>query len=105
MARRIRLDLLVNGTGSSTAQDWPGGEGVFFVEAATFGGGTVALEFQGPNGNWVPAANYVTGAAISLTVVSAAHFSLPAGPIRATAVTATAVYASAVGIPSNTAGS
>lgn len=104
MARRVRLDLLVNTTGSGSAQDWPGGEGVFFVEAATFGGGNVTLEFQGPNGNWVPVASDVTGANIALTAVGMAKFAIGAGAIRATATTATAVYASAVGIPANAAG-
>lgn len=105
MARRIRLDLLVNaGAGNGESFDWPGGDGAFFVEAATFGGGNVALNFQGPNGNWVPIINYATVTPISLTAVGMANFRAPAGPIRAVSTTATAVYASAVGIPSNSAG-
>lgn len=104
MARRIRIDLLSNGSGTSGSFDWPGGDGVFFVEAATFGGGNVALQLQGPNGNWVPVINYATTTPISLTAVGMANFRAPAGPMRAVATTATAVYASAVGVPANAAG-
>lgn len=104
MARRIRLDLIVNDVGASVAQDWPGGDGVFFVEAATFGGGSVALQFQGPAGNWVPVINYATVTPISLTAVGMANFRAPAGKMRAVPTTATAVYASAVGVPTNSAG-
>jgi hypothetical protein len=39
-----------------------------------------------------------------LTVVSMANFRAPAGPVRAVATTATAVFASAVGVPTNAAG-
>ena len=105
MARRIRLDLLVNGaTGASAAQDWPGGDGVFFVESATFGGGNVQLQFQGPAGGWVPVINYATVTPISITAVNMANFRAPAGPIRAFVTTATAVFASVVGVPANVAG-
>lgn len=104
MARRIRLDLLSNGSGTGASFDWPGGDGVFFIESATFGGGNVALQFQGPNGSWVPVINYATTTPISLTAVGMANFRAPAGPVRAVATTATAVYASAVGVPGNVAG-
>lgn len=104
MARRQRFDLLVNATGAGASIDWPGGQGVFFVESATFGGGTVGLQFQGPNGNWVPVNDFATSVAISLTTVASANFLAPAGPLRAVATTATAVYASVVGMPANTMG-
>ena len=105
MARRIRLDLLSNaGAGAGASFDWPGGDGVFFVESATFGGGNVALQFQGPGLNWVPIINYATTTPISLTAVNMANFRAPAGPIRAFSTTATAVFASAVGVPANVAG-
>lgn len=105
MARRVRLDLLQNaGAGNGNAFDWPGGDGVFFVESATFGGGNVALQMQGTNGNWFPIINYATTTPISLTAVGMANFRAPAGQIRAVSTTATAVYASAVGVPQNVAG-
>lgn len=104
MARRIRLDLMTNGSGTGLAFSWPGGDGVFIVESATFGGGNVALELRGPNNNWVPVINYATTTPISLTAVGMANFRAPACVMRAVATTATAVYACAVGVPSNAAG-
>jgi hypothetical protein len=48
--------------------------------------------------------DYATSVPIALTVVGSANFFAPAGPLRAVATTATAVYASAVGMPANTMG-
>jgi hypothetical protein len=105
MARRIRLDLLNNaGAGNGASFDWPGGDGVFFVESATFGGGNVALQIQGPNLNWFPVVSCATTTPIEITSPGMANFRAPAGPMRAVSTTATAVFASAVGLPANTAG-
>lgn len=108
MARRIRLDLMdashTPQTGNGTAQDWPGGEGLLSVESATFGGGSVALQIQGPGGAWVPLNHRGTATAIAIAAVGSAYFSAPAGPIRVVATTATAVVCNVCGIPTNSAG-
>jgi hypothetical protein len=98
MARRIRLDLLNNASATGTAMEWPGGRGVFAAEA-TFGGGSVKLQWQLPNGTWAD-----VGTDTSLTANGAGGFELPNCIIRAAVATATAVYATAVGIPGNVAG-
>ena len=88
---------LVLGAGISatptTVFTWPGGVGMFSAEA-TWGGGTVSLEFKTPNGTWI-----AVGADTTLTANGGAGFLLPAGTaIRAAVTTATAVYAYAVGM-------
>lgn len=103
MARRIRLDLILNDVGASVAQDWPGGDGVFTAEA-TFGGGNIALQMQTPNGTWVPVINYATTTAISITATGMANFRAPACKMRAVVTTSTAVFAYATGVPANVAG-
>lgn len=104
MARRIRLDLIVNDVGASVAQDWPGGDGVFYVSSATFAAGNVALQFQAPDGNWVPIINYATTTPIAIAAVGMANFRAPAGKMRAVPTTSTAVFAGVVGVPTNSAG-
>jgi hypothetical protein len=103
MARRIRLDLMSNGSGTGNAFDWPGGDGVLDVDA-TFGGGSVALQKLAASGAWLPVNHYGTTTAISLTANGTANFRAAAGPLRAVATTATAVNASAAGVPGNVAG-
>lgn len=95
MARRARIDLLSNASVSSGQFDWPGGIGVMYAEA-TWGGGTVKLQCQTPQGTWVD-----VGAGVTFTANGVGGFTLPAGPIRASVATATAVYVSVVGVPSN----
>lgn len=105
MARRIRLDLLSNaGTGAGAGQDWPGGEGAFYVSAATFGGGNIALQYLAPDGNWIPLNHYGTVTPIAVAAVGMAYFKAPAASLRAVSTTATGVFAGAVGIPDNVAG-
>lgn len=87
-----------SGAGNGTPQSWSGGHGVIAVEA-TFGGGSVALQFVGPNGAWLPVLDAITGVAISLTAAGSARFFLPPGSIRIVATTATAVYAIAARVP------
>jgi hypothetical protein len=103
MARRIRLDLFTGatGTGNSTAQDWPGGDGVFLVEASS---GNVGLQIQGPGGAWINVINYATTTDLSLAAGKMGNFRAPAGPIRAAAGASTGVTCSVVGVPANTAG-
>lgn len=54
-----RLDLLVNASATGTAQAAIGGRYIFAVEA-TFAGGSVALQTQGPNGTWINVASAAT---------------------------------------------
>lgn len=78
---------------------WPGGRG-FFSAAATFGGGSVSLQYLAPdNTTWVTALD-VVGAAVTLTATGGVVFELPPGQVRASAITATAVHADAARIPS-----
>lgn len=102
MARRAQLTLLSNASATGSGVDWPGGRGMFFAEG-TFGGGSVAIEQKTPNGTWVPIYN-TAGSAISASAAGGYAFEAPAGQIRAKVATATAVYAYAVGIPTNNGG-
>jgi hypothetical protein len=106
MARRIRLDLMTAGipqTGNGNAFNWPGGRGVFLVEAMT-GGTTVGLQLQGPGGVWCNVINYATTTDIAVAATKTASFEIPAGPIRAVAGAGTACVCSAIGVPTNSAG-
>lgn len=67
---------------------WPGGKGSFFAQA-TWGGGSVKLQYMGPNGT-----DYEdVGSDTSLTADGGGNFELPKCYIRAAITTATAVYA------------
>lgn len=86
--------LLTNAAATSGARQWPGGRGLFMV-VATFGGGSVALEYRGPdNTTWLAAP------AVSLTANGGVVFELPPCEVRAVVTTATAVYATVARIPS-----
>jgi hypothetical protein len=84
-----RLDLLSNASATGAGFTWPGGKGLFMVEA-TWGGGTVKLQIQSPNSTWI---DVPSG---SFTANGMFGFELPPGQIRANVATATAVYASAI---------
>lgn len=84
--RGSNVTLMENSTGNGSAASWQGGRGTFTAEA-TFGGGSVKLQFQTLNGTWVD----VDG--LSLTAAGTKTFELPIGEIRAVATTATAAYA------------
>lgn len=72
----------------STEYVWPGGDGEFSV-VATFGGGTVKLQYLGPDGTtWLDAGSNTT-----LTASGGGIFSLGPGNIRCNIATATGVYA------------
>ncbi len=106
MARRVAIDLMLNDVNQGDANrwvDWPGGDGVFCAEA-TWGGGSAKLEMQSRNGTALGVVNYATTTAISLTANGMANFRAPAGKLRVTIATATAVFASIIGIPGNVAG-
>ncbi|CAE6835275.1 hypothetical protein [Paraburkholderia domus] len=105
MARRIQLAL---GTGLSAGQgpamDWPGGEGMLAVSAASWSSGTVRLQQMGPDGNWYTLQNEKTITPISITANGTANFMAPAGKVSLLVAGASGVSGWAVGIPSNVAG-
>lgn len=105
MARRVQHTLATGaGPGESTPVDWEGGEGMLAVSAGVWGGGSVALQMQFPDGNYYTVQNYATTTPISLTANGTANFRAPAGKLALLITTATGVNAWAVGIPGNTAG-
>lgn len=80
--------LLENASATGSAVQWGGGRGVVCV-VATFGGGSVTLQYLGPDGStWLTAAT-------AFTANGLASFELPPGRIRAAVATATGVYANA----------
>jgi hypothetical protein len=83
--------LASNASATGAAATWPGGPGTF-TAAATFSGGTVKLQYLGPDGStWIDA-----GTDTTLTAAGGGIFELPPGQqIRCNIATATAVYASA----------
>jgi len=84
------ITLADNLSASGQWYDWPGGSGVF-VARATWGGGTVKLQFSMDGGTTaVDVGTYTT-----LTANGGGNFTLPACKIRANIATATAVYATA----------
>jgi len=91
MGNSVNIDLLSNVSATGSWFNWPGGRGVFSAEA-TWGGGTVKLQYKGPNGTAVDA-----GTDTTLTANGGGVFELPACQIRANVATATAVYAFARG--------
>jgi hypothetical protein len=80
--------LLSNASATGAAVQWGGGRGVFAV-VATFGGGSVTLQYLGPDET-----TWLTGAT-ALTANGLIAFELPPGRIRAAVATATGVYANA----------
>jgi hypothetical protein len=86
MALGGRVTLGENiGAGNGTAAHWPGGSGNLMA-TATFGGGSVKLQVQMPDGTYVD----VDG--VSLTAAGTKYFHLGPGLIRAVVTTASAVY-------------
>lgn len=80
--------LLSNASATGTAYEWGGGRGIFCA-TATWGGGSVTLQYLGPDeSTWLTAAT-------ALTANGLIAFELPPGRIRAAVATATAVYARA----------
>jgi hypothetical protein len=95
MAGSITLAANASATGGWVM--WPGGRGEFRAQA-TWGGGSVKLQCQGPNGTAQD-----VGIDTNLTADGGGIFELGAGPIRAAIATATAVYAMALRIPTQQA--
>ena len=90
------LTLTANSS-TPVAQIWRGGKGMFMAEA-TWGGGTVKLQFYSLNSTAIDAKN-PAGTAVSLTANGMVFFELPPGQIIVSITTSTAVYAYAIGIP------
>ncbi len=91
MASEIQLPLIANDVAATAAGDytWLGGRGWFIAEAAAWGGGSVKLQYQTPQGTWVD----IDATNLSLTANSLYGFEAPPGPMRAVRTTATGVYA------------
>jgi len=93
MSTTKRINLLSNGSATRSWFDWPGGSGEFSVEAS-WGGGTVKLQYKGPNDTAIDA-----GSDTTLTANGGGIFTLGAGSIRANVATSTAVYAAVKALP------
>lgn len=92
MSSGQRLDLLENASATGSAFNWLGGRGKLLVEG-TFGGATITLQVQSPNGTWLPVQ--------TATAANTVNFFLPKGKIRA-AVTGgppSAMYVYAIAVP------
>lgn len=82
------LQLASNaGAGNGTPKVWGGGRGVFSA-TATWGGGSVKLQYMLPDGTWAD-----VGAHTTLMANGGGGFELPRCEIRAVVATATAAYA------------
>lgn len=84
--------LLSNASATGSAVQWGGGTGVFTC-VGTFGGGTVTLQFLGPDeSTWV-----TMGFDTTLTANGSGMFTCPPGKIRAAVSggTPSALYANA----------
>lgn len=92
------VTLLDNASATGAAQPWAGGRG-FFAAVATFGVGSVTLQYLGPNNTWL-VAQQPDATDAALTANGGVLFDAPPGQIRAAVVTATAVYARADRVPS-----
>lgn len=87
MANSQRLSLVENASATGTGKLFKGGPATFMAEA-TFGGGTVKLQVQSPNGTWLD----VAGGSVTAAGATAVLWLAP-GLYRANIATATAVYA------------
>jgi hypothetical protein len=87
-----RKDLATNaGPGNTADVSFRGGRCTLIVEAAVWGGGSVALQLKTPQGTYVA----VQGG--SLTANGQVNLELPPGAYSATVTTATGVYATLIG--------
>lgn len=94
MATSAKLNLISNGSASSSGAFWPGGEGTFHV-VGTFGGTTVSLQRLGPDGaTWTD-----IGTDVTLTDEGMGNFNVGPGTIRAavTGGTPSGLYATVDG--------
>lgn len=70
------IDLLSNASATGTGVSWPGGYGEWWAEG-TFGGATLTLQKQTPNGTWM-----AVDADAVLTAAGRMGFVLAQGDIR-----------------------
>ena len=90
------FQLITNGSATGNSVWWRGGKGRFSVAGTLTGGGSISLEYLGPDATtWITATDN-TASPITLTASGGVNFELPAGPIRA-AISGTlkGVYATA----------
>jgi len=90
----VLLPLIVNdaaATSNTAATLWRGGRGGFVVEAGSWGGGSVKLQYKSPNGTLIDVADSAA------TTNDVRMFELPPGELKAVASVATGVYAYIVG--------
>ena len=94
MAKQGSYVLISNGSDATdqVAVVWPGGP-CYFVSEATWGGGSNTLSYKSPNGTWI---NVPSGAHTADTITA---LTIPAGEVRVTVVTATAVYSYLIANP------
>lgn len=96
MAGTERLDFFSNSAAGTSAQKfWKGGK-LFFYAEATWGGGNVKLQFISPHGTAIDVASSTISANGGLV------FELPPGLYQAVGATASAIYCSAITIPTIT---
>ena len=90
------FQLITNGSATGNSVWWRGGKGLFSVAGTLTGGGSVSLEYLGPDATtWITATDN-TSSPITLTAGGGVNFELPAGPIRAAiSGTLNGVYATA----------
>ena len=72
MARRVRLDLMSAATvqtGNGNSFEWPGGDGMFLVEAKS-GAGAIGLQILGPGGQWCNLTQYASTTDIGITAAN-----------------------------------
>ena len=86
------LQLLKNASATSAVFQWPGGRG-WFSAKATWGGGSVGLQYMLPDNTTYVAAH------TALTADGGVAFELPPCTVKCVVTTATAVYAQAARIP------
>lgn len=88
--------LITNGSATGSAVAWAGGHGVLVAEG-TFGGASLTMQYQGPNGTWLDV-KVMDGAGVQTTMTLTAAgmfvFALPPGSVRAvlTGGTPSAMY-------------
>ena len=77
------FQLITNGSATGNSVWWRGGKGRFSVAGTLTGGGSISLEYLGPDATtWITATDN-TSSVITLTANGGVNFELPAGPIRA----------------------
>ncbi len=85
---RANLTLATNATtGNGAAVSWPGGKG-YMTGEATWGGGSLKLQFKTLNST-----TWIDVTSVTLSANGGIAFELPAGEIRGVIATSTAVYA------------